>query len=210
MKWLMILPTKPLLVSILVHLGLVLILSPGHDEEHTVQLFKGVIELGESGDGHAERPHYHPPKQRRSAEKEAALAEAQDSERSEVGADETAASEPIDVQAPDGLGLSGGSGEPADERQLYLVDLIRRIQKARKYPRESLLREEEGHVLLELTIGQDGAIANLQLLRASPFEALNRSALESIRTAGPYAPLPSSWSRAIRIRVPVNFSLDRR
>ncbi len=206
----MFLPSKPLLVSILVHLGLVLILSPGHDEEHTVQLFKGVIELGESGDGHAERPHYHPPRQRRAAEKEVVSAASQEPERSEGLAAENAASEPIDVQAPDGLGLGGGNGEPADERQIYLVDLIRRIQKARTYPRESLLREEEGHVLLELTIGQDGSIANLQLLKTSPFEALNRSALESIRRAGPYAPLPSSWSRPIRVRVPVNFSLDRR
>jgi protein TonB len=206
----MILPPKPLLVSILVHLGLVLILSPGHDEEHTVQLFKGVIELGESGDGHAERPHYHPPKQRRSAEKEAAVAEAQNSEGSEVSGAENAASEPIDVQAPDGLGLAGGSGEPADERQLYLVDMIRRIQKARTYPRESLLREEEGQVLVELTIAQDGAIANLQLLKASPFDALNRSAVDSIRRAGPFAPLPSAWSRAIRVRVPVLYSLERR
>lgn len=52
----------PVVASILIHFGLVYALSPGHRDEHTIQWFEGTLELGEKGDGHSERTHFHQPK----------------------------------------------------------------------------------------------------------------------------------------------------
>jgi TonB family protein len=197
-----------LLSSIVLHLLLVLMLSPGHEEEHTVQLFKGVIELGESGDGHAERPHLHTPKQRKSrpAEDTVATPAALADEQKEAKTQEIS-TEPIDVASPGGTGALGGSAGPLNEGEKYLLEVLRRVQRSRTYPRESLLREEEGDVTVALTIAPDGKVQALELAKPCPFEALNRAALESIRAAGPFAPLPSVWNRAIRVRIPIHYEL---
>lgn len=199
-----------LLLSLALHLLLVLSLSPGHDEEHTVQLFKGVIELGESGDGHADVPHVHTPKQRRPRPEPEPEELADTLATKDDSAADESSGEPIDVTTPDGSGATGGTATALGEAELYLLGVLKRIQKARSYPRESLLREEEGDVTVSLTIGRDGSIAALELAKPCPFESLNRSALRSVRAAGPFAPLPDLWNRSIRVRIPLHYELNRR
>lgn len=48
-------------------------------------------------------------------------------------------------------------------------------------------------VLMRVTIELSGELGNLEILRPSPIESLNESAVRAIHDAAPFKPLPSSW-----------------
>ncbi|MDQ6961392.1 MAG: TonB family protein [Mariprofundaceae bacterium] len=53
--------------------------------------------------------------------------------------------------------------------------------------------EMDRRVLLRITINRKGQLERVVILRASPLEHLNKSALKALRDAAPYRPLPLSW-----------------
>lgn len=48
-------------------------------------------------------------------------------------------------------------------------------------------------VLMRVTIETSGELGNLEILRPSPIQSLNESAVRAIHDAAPFKPLPSSW-----------------
>jgi len=48
-------------------------------------------------------------------------------------------------------------------------------------------------VLLRVTIELNGEMSNLEILRPSPIQGLNESAMKALHAAAPFRPLPSSW-----------------
>ncbi|MDQ6968378.1 MAG: TonB C-terminal domain-containing protein [Mariprofundaceae bacterium] len=48
-------------------------------------------------------------------------------------------------------------------------------------------------VLMRVTIEMSGELGNLEILRPSPIQSLNESAIRAIHDAAPFKPLPSSW-----------------
>jgi len=53
--------------------------------------------------------------------------------------------------------------------------------------------EDERRALLRLTIEKDGSLGGIEILRPSPIEPLNESAMAAIHAAAPFRPLPSVW-----------------
>jgi len=53
--------------------------------------------------------------------------------------------------------------------------------------------ERDRQVLLRITINRKGVLESVKILRPSPIDSLNQSALKALRDAAPYRPLPVSW-----------------
>jgi len=53
--------------------------------------------------------------------------------------------------------------------------------------------EQDRRVLLKLSIDHDGSLVAVEILRPSPIDALNTSAVQAIHDAAPFRPLPSAW-----------------
>jgi len=52
---------------------------------------------------------------------------------------------------------------------------------------------EDRRLLLKLSIDRDGSLAGVEILRPSPIDKLNASAVQAIHDAAPFRPLPSAW-----------------
>jgi len=53
--------------------------------------------------------------------------------------------------------------------------------------------DQARQVLMRVTIEMSGELGNLEILRPSPIQSLNESAVRAIHDAAPFKPLPSSW-----------------
>ncbi len=53
--------------------------------------------------------------------------------------------------------------------------------------------EQDRQVLLKLSIDRDGSLVAVEILRPSPIDTLNASAVQAIHDAAPFRPLPSAW-----------------
>lgn len=92
----------------------------------------------------------------------------------------------------------------------YVTLIVKKLDAAKRYPRESLLREEQGLVLLALVISADGQIRDAQIDQPSPFEALNDASLAAARGLTGLPEVPGIHHGEIRVRVPIRYQLSRR
>jgi protein TonB len=113
---------------------------------------------------------------------------------------------------PPGGGLRGGRGGvegepiPLDTSEPKYQDYFNRIrEKIRSkwtYPREAGDRGIQGELLLEFHIAKDGRLALLVLHSSSGTEILDRFAMNAVRLADPFPPVPDDiGKRGIPITV---------
>lgn len=86
---------------------------------------------------------------------------------------------------------AGSSSEGA--RHVYLSDVIRRIEAAKRYPRREQAAGIEDRVTVKLRIQADGSVNECLLTGTSPYDGFNSEALASIRRAGPFPPFPPEF-----------------
>lgn len=90
----------------------------------------------------------------------------------------------------------------------YRVQLIELAGRYKRYPRIAQDNNWTGTAEVRLVIGADGAIAELNVRKASGHSVLDKEALNMIRTAFGKLPLPASLrGKAFSVDVPVVFSL---
>jgi protein TonB len=75
----------------------------------------------------------------------------------------------------------------------YMLGLKRRIEFIWQYPPAAVAAGIQGELLLSFTIRQDGQLADVALVRSSGHRILDDEAIQAVRSASPYAPLPESW-----------------
>lgn len=76
--------------------------------------------------------------------------------------------------------------------QSYFYKFSRRLYHVWTYPRESVMRGEQGIVRISFKIAKDGMISGINVIRSSGYPDLDREAVEALRkTAG--VPLPDSY-----------------
>lgn len=88
------------------------------------------------------------------------------------------------------------------EHFLYISDLI---AKRLVYPPMARRMNWNGRVTVSFTIAEDGTVHGLKVVRSSGHSILDKSALETVRSA---APFPRPLVRA-EIEVPINFSMSQ-
>ena len=86
----------------------------------------------------------------------------------------------------------------------YMLGLKRRIELIWQYPPHAAALGQQGGLLLNFTIRQDGQLADVTLIQSSGYRALDEEAIRAVKAASPYAPLPLSWHQE-RISITGNF-----
>lgn len=99
---------------------------------------------------------------------------------------------------------------PPDPRLLarYGDTLSEHFASAQTYPRLAAMRGWEGEVMLRLTIGRDGSLVSVRVLRSSGHEILDRHAIALVEGSGPLPRPPRGFDRQdLEITVPVRYRL---
>lgn len=91
----------------------------------------------------------------------------------------------------------------------YVGQVMLLMDKFKLYPPESLEREEEGRVVIGLTIHEDGSISGTTLEEKSPFDLLNAAALKTIERIGKFPPLDPGIAAPLHLHVPLVFKIQR-
>lgn len=103
------------------------------------------------------------------------------------------------------------TGDPqavARESDLFISAVTRIIDQHKVYPREALAREEEGKVIVGLTLERSGQVVASQVEEPSPFSRLNEAALQTIKMVGQFPPVPSTIATPLHLHVPLVFKIE--
>lgn len=107
----------------------------------------------------------------------------------------------------------GGASEKAVQTDIrkYINQVVRRIDRKKRYPRMAKENGEQGTVRVKMTLGREGQLLHYRVVQKPPFERLSQATLASIQAATPFPPLPKTYPRSkITIEVPVRFRLANR
>lgn len=73
----------------------------------------------------------------------------------------------------------------------YSSRIKRKIESVWEYPSEARKKEIEGRLTLMFSILTSGSLDQLQLMQSSGFQVLDDAAIDAVRSAAPYYPIPS-------------------
>ncbi len=116
-----------------------------------------------------------------------------------------AATPPAMAPAPQRDTPGSSSGAAASYEQV----LARWIDRFKIYPPVARRRREEGQVLVRVRIARSGRLLGESLARSTEYPMLDRAALDSVRRAAPFPPLPEDLAGETReFLVPFVFTID--
>ena len=78
----------------------------------------------------------------------------------------------------------------ADILQKFLSTVRKRIESKKKYPIAAQKAEIEGYTTIKMTILKDGRLEKAEITKSSGHEILDNAALQSVRNAEPFPPIP--------------------
>ena len=99
--------------------------------------------------------------------------------------------------------------DPADETMFRYQDMIKqRIQSCRKYPRWAKKQGMEGIVYLMFTVISDGSVRDIEIVRSSGFDVLDKRAAATVAEAAPFPSIPEKFNRSdLTMEVDIVFKL---
>ncbi len=71
--------------------------------------------------------------------------------------------------------------------------LKEKIERIWRYPNEAARSGISGDLYIKFTINKKGQIRDITLLRTSGFNVLDFAAMQALKDAEPYWPLPADW-----------------
>lgn len=77
--------------------------------------------------------------------------------------------------------------------QKYLLDLKQRIEFYWEYPGVASRNGWQGKLRIDFTINKDGTVKEISILKSSNYAVLDSAAVDAIRLAAPFAPLPTDF-----------------
>ncbi|KJR42274.1 TonB-like protein [Candidatus Magnetoovum chiemensis] len=75
----------------------------------------------------------------------------------------------------------------------YLKRLKESIEGAWKYPEDQARQGVYGDLYISFTIKENGSLGEIKVVRTSGYRSLDDAALEALKDAGPFWPLPKDW-----------------
>lgn len=102
---------------------------------------------------------------------------------------------------------AANSSETADMEGIfdrYLSEIVREVERKKRYPDRELKQGKEGSVKVRLHIARDGSLKDVEVIEPGPTHGFTREALLSVKRAAPFKPFSSeihsdSLSLVIRI-----------
>lgn len=118
-------------------------------------------------------------------------------------------SRPAQGRASDEKGPLGDPQSLAHETGLFIQQVARLIDQKKLYPKEALNREEEGKVVVAMTLARDGSLIDAKVEQPSSFSRLNQAALQTIQNIGRFPPIPETIPVPLHLHVPIQFRIER-
>jgi periplasmic protein TonB len=87
----------------------------------------------------------------------------------------------------------------------YLSGVKQKIMRIWKYPEAAYQQEEEGVVVVKMSIEASGRLSQLALMTSSGFIHLDSGTLEVVRAAAPFQPLPRQYDLS-RLHIIASFN----
>ena len=88
----------------------------------------------------------------------------------------------------------------------YIGILFKVISTAHHYPEEAKQQGLTGETIIRFTINPDGALDEVDIIKSSGFDILDKAALKTIRNAAPFASLPKEiGQKQLTFRLPMRF-----
>jgi protein TonB len=79
--------------------------------------------------------------------------------------------------------------------QGYMDRLRDRVERVWRYPLEAAKRGIYGDLIIVFTVRRDGTLSDVRVKRTSGHSMLDQAAIEALREAEPFWPLPDDWGR---------------
>lgn len=93
---------------------------------------------------------------------------------------------------------------------VYLSGVKQKILRIWKYPEAAYKMEEEGVVVVKMSIDANGRLSQVALMNSSGFIHLDSSTLDVVRTAAPYQPLPRQYDLSrLHIIASFNYRMEK-
>lgn len=138
--------------------------------------------------------------------------------RTLADADSTIISDAVDSQTQFGYGPgqsqggtsgeSGGHGNP-NVLNAYKTQLLRKLNRYKKYPPKARSQGVVGTVLVNFTVNRQGAVLSSHLARSSGNIILNQEALTLLQRVSPFPAIPKEVTeQTLNITAPVQFTID--
>lgn len=109
-----------------------------------------------------------------------------------------------------GAGRSNEAGNGWFDKSNYNGRVYSRLKRMIRYPGEAQRRQVGGTARVAFTIGANGQLGGLRLLASSGDSSLDAAALDTVRRAAPFPPLPrNSGLNSLAISVPLRFNPRR-
>jgi TonB family C-terminal domain len=86
----------------------------------------------------------------------------------------------------------------------YLAKIKKKILRIWKYPEKAYENNEEGNVIVKMSIDANGSLAQTILISSSGSLELDADALNVVKTAAPFEPLPENYSLS-RLHIVASF-----
>jgi len=77
----------------------------------------------------------------------------------------------------------------------YLERLKEKIERVWQYPPQAAMRGIYGDLYIKFTIDKKGKLISIELLRTSGYRMLDDAAMQALRDAQPFWPLPDEWQK---------------
>ncbi len=77
----------------------------------------------------------------------------------------------------------------------YMRMLKDKIESIWRYPKEAAMNRISGDLRIRFSIRRDGSLGDVALIRTSGYRELDEAALNAIKDAEPYWPLPADWEK---------------
>jgi len=91
----------------------------------------------------------------------------------------------------------------------YLSAVLARLQLAKRFPEKARARGDEGRAVVRLSIHRNGALGQSRIARSSGSALLDQAALDTVRRAAPFPPLPVEIvGAALVLNAPINFKQE--
>lgn len=100
------------------------------------------------------------------------------------------------------------SAERDQKTETYIHSVFQIVSRSKVYPRESLSREEEGRVVIGVSVLASGAIEEVRIEESCPFQRLNEAALKTIREIRNFPPLPSTIEVPLHLQIPMSYQIE--
>ena len=102
-------------------------------------------------------------------------------------------------------GIEGGTSKGIISQ--YVTQIYKLIDSKKNYPRQSLIRREEGVVLLQIIIRNDGKLMSIKSLKAK-HQRLVDSSFSAVEDARPFPPFPLEILRKkMIIKIPLIYKI---